>query len=295
VPRLEGRERMNPEKGVDGPQLGLNMHPRWLGGGTAGAFLFPLRNVGLSVLEFTLNLSLPDWPEMSSLIEECRRLGFRTTFHAPYKGPYNPTGFSGTKGKEIKGLYRPAIENAARIAEEAGPITLVVHGAKGDRPREEMRRDTAAFLAWILDKAPGLHVALELLVRERNVTKIGDNKAELVEIVSGLSSSSAGICWDLGHDARNGSKASPHGFIHLVKHVHVHDISPDGEDHCPLIFGNVPYVDHLHRLGQVGYRGTIILEMNGYRISRLAAAKGVPPFQILRDSFGKLTALTSVC
>jgi sugar phosphate isomerase/epimerase len=285
---------MNPERGTDGPQLGLNMHPKWLGGGTAGGFLFPLRELGLSVVEFTLNLSSPDWPEMSSLIEECRRLGFRLTFHAPYKDPYNPADFGGTKRKEVEGLYRPAIEYVARVAEEAGPIPLVVHGAKGDHPRKALRRDTAAFLAWVLEESPGLQPCLELLVRERKVTKIGDNKAELVEIVSGLGSSRAGICWDLGHDTRNGSQAIPHGFISQVKHVHVHDISPDGEDHCPLIFGNVPYADRLRQLGQAGYRGTIILEVDGYRASHLAAAKGVHPFQLLCDSFRKLT-FSSFC
>ena len=71
------------------------------------------------------------------------------------------------------------------------------------------------------------------------------------------------------------------------------DISPDGEDHCPLVFGNVPYVDRLHRLGHVGYRGTIILEVNGYCVSDLAAAEGVHPFRLLCDSFKKLTLLSS--
>jgi sugar phosphate isomerase/epimerase len=285
---------MNAEKGIDGLQLGLNMHPRWLGGGTAGAFLFPLRDVGLSVLEFTLNLSSPDWPDTSSLIEECRRLGFRATFHAPYKGPYNPAGFSGAQRQEIEGLYGPAIEYVARIAEEAGPIPLVVHGAKGDRPREELRRDTAAFLAWILETSPGIQAFLELLVRERNVTKIGDNKAELVEIASGLGSSRAGICWDLGHDARNGSKVAPRGFTSRVKHVHVHDISPDGKDHCPLIFDNVPYADRLRQLGDDGYRGAIILEVSGYHVAQLAAVERTHPLQLLRDSFRKLTTFISV-
>lgn len=286
---------MNPKKGIDGPQLGLNMHPRWLSDGPAGAFLFPLRELGLSGLEFTLNLSSPDWPEMNSLIEDCRRLGFRTTFHAPYKGPYNPAGFSGTKRQEIEELYGPAIAYVARIAEEAGPTPLVIHGAKGDRPREELRRDTGAFLAWILEASPGIQAFLELLVRERNVTKIGDNKVELVEIASSLGSSRAGICWDLGHDARNGSTVAPHGFTSRVKHVHVHDISPDGQDHCPLIFGNVPYADHLRQLGDGGYRGTIILEVSGYHVSQLAAAEGTRPFHLLRDSLRKLTKLISAC
>jgi len=268
--------------------LGLNMHPRWLEGGGAEDFLLPLRELGLGVLEFTLNLSSSGWAEMDSLIEECRRLGFGLTFHAPYKGPYNPAGFSGAGRGEVERLYRPAIEYAARFADEDGPITLVVHGAKGERPREELRRDTEAFLAWILEDFPRLRPAIELLVKEERVNKIGDGKAELVDIVSALGSPRVGICWDLGHDARNGSVAAPPGFAPLVRHVHVHDISPDGRDHSPLIFGHVPYEERLRQLARSGYEGAVILEVNGHLVSRFAAARGMHPFRILQASLSRL-------
>jgi sugar phosphate isomerase/epimerase len=282
---------MNVDRKVErGSQLGLNMHPKWVGDGRAEDFLFPLREVGLRVLEFTLNLSSPDWPEMSALIEKCHRLGFRITFHAPYKGPHNPAGFSRGERDEIERLYRPALEYAARIAEEAGPTPLVAHGAKGKSPREELRHDTRAFLAWMVEGFPGLRPCIELLVREERGNKIGDNKAELVEIVSTLSSSGVGICWDLGHDARNGSLPAPSGFITSVRHVHLHDIAPDGTDHSPLIFGRVPYEDYLRQLGQAGYSGTIILEVDGYRVARFAAMQGVHPRQILQDSLSLLEA-----
>jgi sugar phosphate isomerase/epimerase len=301
---------MNLDRRPDGPHLGLNMHPRWVGDGPAEAFLFPLRELGLKVLEFTLNLSWPDWPEMNSLIEECRQLGFRLSFHAPFKGPYNSAGFSGPKREELQALYAPAIRYAARVAKEMGPVALVVHGAKGNQtpdavyppdafyPREALKRDTEAFLAWILEESSALHVSLELLYRDEGVTKIGDSKAELVDVVSRLAPSRVGICWDLGHDARNGSVSASQDFISWVRHVHVHDISPEGadgrsDDHCPLVFGNVPYGDHLRRLGQVGYDGEIILEVNGYHVRDLAAARGVPPVQLLQDSFIELARLTS--
>ena len=145
-----------------------------------------------------------------------------------------------------------------------------------------------------MEEAPGLRPSIELLVREENTAKIGDNKAELVEIVSALGSSEVGICWDLGHDARNGSVAIPSGFIASVRHVHLHDISPDGEDHCPLLFGNVPYEKHLRQLIGAGYRKAVILEVNGYLVSRFAVAEGKHPYQILRSCLLKLGQLTSV-
>lgn len=277
------------------PLLGLNMHPKWLGGSRAEDFLLPLRELGLGVLEFTLDLSSPDWPEVNSLIEECHRLGFVLTFHAPYKNPHNPAGFSGAERDEVERLYRPALEYAARFAEETGPTILVVHGAKGSSPREELRRDTRAFLGWIVEEFANLRPCIELLVKEESANKIGDNKVELVEMVSGLSSPRVGICWDLGHDARNGSLPAPPGFIGLVRHVHVHDISPDGQDHCPLIFGSVPYEKRLCQLIGAAYGGIIILEVNGYLVSRFAAAKGVRPSQILWDNFRTLGGLISSC
>jgi sugar phosphate isomerase/epimerase len=283
------KEERTPNVGYRGamgraPLLGLNMHPNWLVGRSAEDFLFPLREVGLNVLEFALNPSSPDWSEMRSLIEACHRLGFRITFHAPFKAPYNPAGFSGAKRDEVERLYRPALAYAARIAAEAGSTPLVVHGAKGHGPREELRRDTRAFLAWIGEEFANLRPCIELLVREEKANKIGDNKAELVEIVSSLDSPRIGICWDLGHDARNGSVAAPPGFIASVRHVHLHDIAPDGTDHSPLIFGNVPYEEYLRQLIRTGYEGAAILEVNGYLVAKFAAVKGVSALQILQDN-----------
>ncbi len=290
----ERGEAVNPRGERVGPRLGLNMHPRWVGGGTPGAFLFPLRELGLSVLEFGLNLTAPDWPEMDALIKACHQLGFLLSFHAPFKGPHNPAGFSGPKRGELESLYAPAMRYAAGFAEEMGPVSLVVHGAKGNRPREALRRDTAAFLTWISQEWPDVRPSLELLYRDENVVKVGDNKPELVELVSGLGLAQVGICWDMGHDARNGSKPVPPGFLARVRHVHAHDVSPDGKDHCPLVFGNVPYARHLRRLGQVGYGGTIILEVNGVRVCDLATGRGKKPIEILQDSFVELARVISV-
>lgn len=269
-------------------QLGLNMHPKWLGDGTAEEFLLPLSEIGLSVLEFTLDLSSSDWPAMHLLIEECRQLGFQLSFHAPYKGPYNPVGFSTGERDKIERLYGPAIGYAARVAEETGPSTLVVHGAKGNYPRGELLQDTKAFLGWILEVAPCLCPSIELLVRDENRCKIGDNYGDLVTLVPALGSSRIGICWDLGHDARNGSLPLPPGFIASVHHVHVHDIAPDGRDHCPLLFGNVPYEMRLRQLAGVGYRKAVILEVNGYYVSHFAAREDKRPSQMLQSSLRKL-------
>jgi sugar phosphate isomerase/epimerase len=271
--------------------LGLNMHPKWVENARTEDFLFPLRELGLSVLEFTLNHAASEWPQMCCLIQECHRLGFTISFHAPYKGRYNPAGFSSEDMDRIKRLYEPAIRYAASVAQAAGPTTLVVHGAKGKSPREELWRDTTAFLAWLVKEFPALHPSIELLVKDEGGNKIGDNKAELVQLVSSPELPTVGICWDLGHDVRNGSLAAPPGFMTSVCHVHVHDISPIGQDHSPLVFGNVPYADDLRQLTQAGYHDAVILEVNGYLVSRFAKMQGIRPFEILRDNLSLLRQL----
>ena len=263
------------------------MHSRWLEVGRGGDFLTWLRELGVSALEFKPNPSAPDWAETQPLIEESYRRGFRLSFHAPYKAPYNPAGFSGADRREIEQLYRPALAYAAGFGQVGSPVSLVVHGAKGPRPRAELRRDTLSFLKWITDEFPSLCPNIELLARSRQKTKVGDNKAELLEIVSELGSR-AGICWDLGHDARNGAQPPPPGFTVLVRHVHVHDISPDGRDHSPLIFGNVPYERYLSLLAGAGYAGTVILEVNGHLVARFATARGAEPLQVLATSLERL-------
>ncbi len=275
------------------------MHLQWLSGGRAGDFLAWLRELGVTVLEFALAISSPDWTETNSLIEECQQRGFRLSFHAPSKAPYNPAGFSGERRSEVERLYRPALAYATRFSKGDAPITLVVHGAKGYRPRAELRRDTMAFLNWIADEFASLHPALELLARDKRKgaghrragkNKIGDNKVELVDIVSSLHRQ-VGVCWDLGHDTRNGSLPVPPGFIGLVKHVHLHDVSPDGKDHHPLVFGNVPYKERLGSLMEAGYTGAVILEVDGRLVARFAAARGVPPLQVLAASLTRIGRL----
>jgi len=272
----------------DEPRLGFNMHPRWLRSGPPEAFLLPLRDVGVSILEFKLDLDAPGWPETEALIDACRALEFRLSFHAPHKRPYNITPFRGPERRRIQQRFGPVIDYAAAVAADQGPTTLVVHGAKGTEPREALRRDTEEFLSWVETRAADLHLALELRVREPNVTKIGDSKRELLTFVSQSRIPGLGLCWDIGHDARNGATAAPPGFIERVTHVHVHDLSPQGEDHHPLIYGNAPYRSALQALRQVGYEGPIILEVNGHFVGHAAKGEGMTAADILGRSFRKI-------
>jgi sugar phosphate isomerase/epimerase len=269
------------------------MHPKWLRGGPPEAFLLPIREIGVSILEFKLDLNAPDWPQIDALIAVCRALGFRLSFHAPHRGPYTVRSFSGIKRMRIQERFKPVIDYAAAVAAEQGTTTLVAHGAKGTEAREPLLRDTEAFLSWIETRAGGLRLALELRIQDPSVTKIGDSKRELLAFVSQSRVPRLGICWDIGHDARNGAAAAPPGFIERVTHVHVHDLSPHGEDHHPLLYGKAPYRRALRHLRQIGYEGPVILEVSGHFVGRAAKQEGIPALDILRRSFREITAAFS--
>ena len=285
---------MNPRRDSSGPRLGLNMHPKWVEGGPPETFLFPLREVGLRVLEFPMDLLVSNREEMDRLISACRRLQFAVSFHAPYGGRYNVARFLGPERGDIQRLFEPVIGYAAAIAHEDGPTTLVVHGAKARGGRRAMKRATQCFIDWLGEQSPGLSPALELRVLEPGVVKIGDRKAELLDVVAHCRNPRVGICWDLGHDALNGSIAAPPGFVEQVTHVHVHDVSPAGEDHYPLLFGNAPYDDRLEQLYRASYSGDLILEVDGYSILQLARERSVSYMTILRESVQRLAASQSV-
>ena len=285
---------MNQRRDISGPRLGLNMHPKWVEGGSPETFLFPLREVGLRVLEFPMDLLVSNREEMDRLISACRRLQFAVSFHAPYGGRYNVARFLGPEREDIQRLFEPVIGYAAAIACEDGPTTLVVHGAKARGGRRAMKKATRRFIDWLGERWPGISPTLELRVLEPGVVKIGDRKSELLDVVAHCRNPRVGICWDLGHDALNGSLVAPPRFVERVTHVHVHDLSPTGEDHYPLLFGNAPYHNRLEELYRAGYSGDLILEVDGYSIVRLARERSISHMTILRESLLRLAASLSV-
>jgi sugar phosphate isomerase/epimerase len=242
----------------------------------------------LCLLEFTLNVTAPDWPEIDSLVQTSGALGFGLSFHAPYKGPYNPRGFSGRRRRELEELFAPVLEYAAAVGRTERPTPLVVHGAKGADARAALRRDTIAFLTWIQTQRANLCPVLELRVREEDTVKIGDSKADLMVTVSRWGTRRGGICWDLGHDARNAAETIPPGFIEHVRHVHVHDLSPHGKDHYPLVFEDDFTRHHLGDLCRAGYDRALILEVDGHIVTRLARERYTTSTRILRESLRRV-------
>ncbi|MHC4413651.1 MAG: sugar phosphate isomerase/epimerase family protein [Planctomycetota bacterium] len=118
----------------------------------------------------------------------------------------------------------------------------------------------------------------ELQIRpnpDEGIQRIGDRYEELLEVVTG---SDCGACWDFGHAVMNARRFEtpldpPKALLRRFVHVHCHDV--DGDDHRPLIHGNVPWPRFLDMLAAHGFDGAVILE--------------VPPANFLAD--GGLDAL----
>ncbi len=247
--------------------FGFGLHPKWLGNGAREEFLAPLKAAGMSVLEFTLHPNTDEWESMKALAEECVCVGYRCHFHAPYQSPFTIAGFSTTQRNAIQRMYAPALELAERLAgEQRYDPALVIHGATAEAPRAELRRDTEAFLTWVLTETKHSRLVLENLPHKPPFTRAGESRDEVLDVVHEMNHPRLAICWDLGHDYLLGYTELPSDdFLRAVRHVHIHDINAAHEDHFPLIFGNVPWQDDLRALARVGFDGAVVMEINGYR------------------------------
>ena len=266
------------------------MHPRWAEGPALSGFLEPLYAAGLRALEFHLDAHAPDWPRFHPVIEDCHRIGFPLCFHAPHKRPYTIAGFSQGHAEEIKALYAPMLDVATRYA----PGTVVLHGTKGPvgSSREAAVTDTLAFVDWALARYPDLTLALENLVPSPCRPRVGADRQELLDIVARFDDHRLGICWDMGHDVLMNRNGIPDAtWLRQVIHTHVHDIDQTGTDHCPLLYGRVPYRRWLPALTQAGFRGVATLEVNGERLSRLSRER---VRRILIDSLAEINQLLTV-
>ena len=247
--------------------MGFGLHPKWLGNGTREEFLLPLKAAGLTALEFTLHPGTDEWESMRALAEECARVGYPCHFHAPYQSPFTLFGFASNQRDAIQKMYTPALELVERLAEENHfTPSLVIHGATADAPRTELRRDTEEFLTWVLSVTRHARLMLENLPPKSGLTRTGESREEVLDIVQQFNHPRLAICWDLGHDFLLGYTELPDtDFLRAVHHVHIHDVNVAGEDHFPLVFGNVPWQADLHALANCEFDGAVIMEINGYR------------------------------
>jgi sugar phosphate isomerase/epimerase len=260
------------------------MHPLWAEGKELDGFLEPLRAAGLAALEFTLDPYDDWWPHFEPLMDACAELGAVLSFHAPYLPPHTLAGFDGDGRAAVEADYGPMLDIAARYS----PAVVVVHGPESEnRPRDALTADTVAFFKWGLSCYPRLDFALENLVAKEGTARIGDDRAEMGRIARQVDHPRLGFCWDMGHDIKDDRPVSglDAEWMGLVRHVHVHDVNREGDDHYPLVHGRVPYAAWLARLISAGFGGIVSLEIKGHQLEHLGRER---VREILRQSIAKI-------
>lgn len=265
----------------NGIKVSFNIHPRWVQSMGTQQFLAPLKDAGLSALEFALEAGDPDWPKFEPLMEEVAELGYAICFHAPFHQGYNPAGFNGSERESIISQYRPMLEIAQRWGMRQGiPTATVLHSARASGPnRESLVKDTVEFVKWVMGEFDHILLAVENLgPTDNGEFKIGDTREEVLSIVTAAGNPRAGICWDFGHDCLHQRLSLPdEEWLQKVVHVHIHDIDAEGIDHHPLVFGNCPYRDWLRALVHRNMTGAVTLEvkggqMKGWTLEKVMAA-----------------------
>jgi sugar phosphate isomerase/epimerase len=249
-------------------RIGFSMHPRWARAEELEAFILPLRQSGLSLLEFELDDHQEDWPIFEPLMKTAFQMGLGLSFHAPYRPPYSLIGFASQERRRIQDDYRPMLEIAETWAQKSQSCkTLVIHAAVAHEPvsRETLIDDTLAFLTWVVEEFPELQLALENNHPARlDEVKPGVEPEDVLSMVTALDTTHLGVCWDIGHDyLRQKEAILTREWLSRVVHVHVHDVNNRGEDHYPLIFGRVPYKRWLGAWKMMGGGGSVVLELKG--------------------------------
>lgn len=247
-------------------ELGFALHPKWVERIGRENFLAPLKAAGMSALEFTLHPEGDEWSPMRALVEECVRAGYRCHFHAPYQGSFNADCFASERREELMRLYAVPLDFAEQMAQVGGYApALVIHGAHGTSPLAQLTEDTRQFLLWVLERTQHLYVMLENLPPKKGFVRMGETPEQVSALVRAINHPRLNVCWDFGHSVLQKQGLPPEDFLRAVRHVHIHDINAAGEDHFPLVFGNVPWQADLRALMHVGFAGTVVMEINGYR------------------------------
>jgi sugar phosphate isomerase/epimerase len=250
-------------------QAGFTMHPRWaqIGGGFQ-AFLEPLRAAGLTALEFELDSRIDLWEGFEPMMDKVITMDYDLSFHAPYRLPHSLVDFAGKNRQTIITDYQPMLNIAQRYAQTMGAAkTVVIHGARainGNHPA--LLADTTSFIDWLLNEYPELNFALENNnPNEPGVVKVGETRAEVLEIVRSVGSPHLGICWDMGHDyLGHRQEKLTNSWLKHIRHVHLHDVDEHEIDHYPLIFDRVPHPAWLAALKKAGMQGIVVLELKGW-------------------------------
>jgi sugar phosphate isomerase/epimerase len=214
-----------------------------------------------------------DSQALSEHLRRCCPVGFQVSLH-PYteKTTSNPAFFSPVEDNLCLQQHRRFFQLAAEAANlQKAPTVVNIHPAAAPEPpsRRELLEQSVRFFSWAREwcrlNAPSVRVVAELQIApnpDESVRRIGDNYAELLEIVE---RSGCQACWDFGHAIMNHRRFNtprnpPIQLLEKIGHVHCHDVDSQ-DDHRPLVFNNVPWSEFLTSIVKNGFDGIVLLEV----------------------------------
>jgi len=212
-------------------------------------------------------------PIARKAISYAHAAGFHVNLHSPLT-----TEFKITEWANDRDAYRlrfaPMLDliHFAESGQVAPPV-LVIHAA-ADHPET-----TGAYLEWLSgeldERGSNTRLSLELRTTEGPADHRFDRSIEsLGSFLIELDLPRTGMCWDVAHDWESGGSITPLSprALRWINHVHIHDSRADAAVHAPLDAGLVPWREAVAALKDVGWEGSITLEIR----YRYAAELGEP-------------------
>lgn len=221
-----------------------------------------------------LEINAPgEWAgEASKVAHRAIDAGLRCHFHAPYPQRLDLRGFRRGALPVVEETFAGLFDLALECAVRQGTACVVnLHGASAAAGTDplELRRSTVDFLKWAAEMVEDypVRLALEVALYHPGKYRVGQFGGEILDIVKEVSHPALGLGLDMGHCAMfERRRGMPYDlsdeFMRRVVHAHLHDMNSEGEDHGPLIYGNVDYPGYLHWLARKHYRGAVILELD---------------------------------
>ncbi len=230
-------------------------------------WIVPAVEAGVSLLEIRAEPGFAHPSVMTSayrryLREAARAAGLRLSLHAPLYD-MNPA----SSVPQSAAAAWAELASCVFLAAELGADVLVIHPGEvpAEQPpvyRREAERRFSFGLQSLVSQAESVEVRLALENKQRgkgeDLVRTPDEHVRYLREVPGLCA-----CLDLGH--LNTLDTTPHEYIgalgeHLV-HVHLHDNNGKRDEHLSLGKGSLDWQAALCALEDIGYRGTVVLEL----------------------------------
>ncbi len=218
-----------------------------------------LQELGLDFAE----ISIPDierfgkeLPLYLDLLDESR---FLYLSHGPQEGDPNDI-------RALENVYFPKLLEVVRLANQLRSRTLTIHLWMDPRfVHEDVIFYKTGFLKRLLQASSSYHLHV-------NIENLSEKASDLLPVFEAVPE--LGLTLDIGHAQLLTSKNRSFEFMtdcpERIRHVHIHDnnggTSSDDDLHLPVGKGNIDFSPVLEGLREIGYRGTMTLELRPQEI-----------------------------